>query len=163
MREVVETFNVYTYRSAPKEIQDKIREYIVTNWDLYEHIMEERVHTLKEVASLLNAELDYSLSCVPNRGEFIKMTPKYDSLNFSSLWEAIDIEKECPLTGVCYDHDLIDHLSKYNLNTNTLNNAFKEFIESIHDEYKVMCESEYIADMCESNEYEFYGNGKLYS
>lgn len=161
MREVVEKFNVYTYETAPKDIQEKIREWIINNWDLYDHAMSERLNTLKEVASLLDARLDYSLSCVPARGEFIKFIPKYEELNFKPLKKVIDQEKDCPLTGWCYDHDFIDHLSKYNFE-GTLETACHEFIKSIHKEYEFMCTHEYIADLCKANEYEFTQDGKIY-
>lgn len=161
MREVTETRQVYKFGDNDK-VDQNIRDHVANHWDMYEHCMNDRLDTLKAIASLLDANLDYSLSCVPDRGEFIKFSPKYDELNFDALWEAIDIEKECPLTGVCYDHDIIDHLSKYNLTVDSLNNASGKFMSSIHDEYQSMLTDEYITDMCEANEYEFNANGTIY-
>ena len=161
MRQIKETRTIYKFGDN-KEVDEKIKDNIEYSWNLYEHNMIERIDTLKKLAELLGGNLDYSLSCVPDRGEFIKITPINDELNFKALWEAIDIEKECPLTGVYYDHDIIDHLSKYNLTIESLNNAFNNYIESIHDEYESMLTTEYLADMCEANDYEFEANGKLY-
>ena len=159
MREVSETFNIYTFESAPKELKEKITNYLSEG--LYDHAMDERIDTLKALAKVLDANLDYSLSCVPDRGEFIRLKPNHDSLDFDALWNIIDVDKECPLTGVCYDHDIIDHLTKYNLK-DSLNNALNEYINSIHEEYRSMLKDDYINDLCEANEYEFTVDGKIY-
>jgi len=161
-RTIIEEIKLYTFEEASKPLRDKIRDDFNYNGDIYSHCMIERLHTLKEVACLLNAGLDYSISCVPDRGEYIRMNPKYEELDFQALWEAIDIEQACPLTGVCYDHDIIDHLSKYNLNVDALNNALDNYITSIHEEYESMLTDEYLLDHCEANNYEFTNNGKLY-
>jgi hypothetical protein len=102
------------------------------------------------------------LSCVPDRGEFIKITPKNEKLNFKALWKVIDVEKDCPLTGVCYDHDIIDHLSEYNMTAKGLNYALGIYIESIHSEYESMFEDGYLEDYCEANEYEFTEDGEIF-
>ena len=162
MREVTEKFNVYKYQDAPENIQENIRDYIIQNWDIYDHCLDERLAVLRKVAELLNAELDYCLSCIPDRGEFISFKPNYSTLEYQNLWEVINQEKECPLTGCCYDHDFLDHLTKYTMSDAGLKNACREYVASIHSEYESMCKHEYIKDMCEANDYEFLENGKCY-
>ena len=177
MRQVTETINVYKFETAPREIKDKIIEQFSNCPYHYSHCMDERIETLKKVAELLDADLDYSLSCVPDRGEFIKFIPKYDGLNCQALWDAINVERDCPLTGVCYDHDFIDHLSKSNLldagktemhkgqnyvTINGLETACTEYIDSIHSEYESMLTDDYIADHCAANDYEFTEDGRIY-
>ena len=162
MREVTEKFNVYSFKEASKELKEKIRDNIAQNWDLYDHHMNERIETLKKVAELLNAKLDYSISCVPDRGEYIKMTPIYSEFTFQEFWDAIDVDEACPLTGVCYDHDIIDCFTLHNLNSNTLKDSFNNFLKSIHDEYESMLQDDYLTDLCEANDYEFKEDGKLY-
>jgi hypothetical protein len=158
MREVTETFRVYTYESAPSEVKEKIRDYIIYNWDLYDHCMEERIDTLKSLAGILNGTLDYSLSCVPSRGEYITIIPKGDAWDLDSLQAIIDSGESCPLTGVCYDEDIIESFKR----TKSINQTLNEYINSMHDEYRHMCTDEYIADMCEVNNYEFTADGKVY-
>ena len=177
MRTVTKSFPVYTFESAPKEVKENIIEYFANDSFLYEHCMSERLDTLKVVANLLYATLDYSLSCVPDRGEYIRFIPKNDELNYQSLWDAINIEKECPLTGMCYDHDFIDSLTKYSLiNPNEefkhkgieykvnagIEEACTNYIQSIHEEYEAMLTEDYIGDLCEVGEYEFTADGELH-
>lgn len=162
MRQITEIFTVYKFSDAPEKVKEKIREHFHYDFDLYEHSMQERIATLEKVAELLNGRLDYSISYVPDRGEFISIKPKNESLDFDSLWEVVNTEKDCPFTGVCYDHDIIDHLSKYNLNEKGLQFALDKYIESIHDEYESMLTDEYLADLCEANDYEFLENGRIY-
>lgn len=164
MRTITKEYNIYKFQDSntPKEVKERIREYFHLDFDLYEHSMIERIKTLKKVAEILGGDLDYSISCVPDRGEFIKISPKYDQLDFESFWDVINKELDCPFTGVCYDHDIIDHFTRYNLNIDTLNTALNDYLKSIHDEYESMLTDEYLNDLCEANEYEFYENGKLY-
>ena len=82
MRTVTKSFPVYTFKSAPKEVKENIIEYFANDSSLYEHCMSERLDTLKVVANLLHATLDYSLSCVPDRGEYIRFIPMNDELNY---------------------------------------------------------------------------------
>lgn len=168
MRIITETFKVYTFKEASKELRDKIRnEFSSDSW-LYEHNMQERIDTLKKLAEILDGELNYCLSEIPDRNEFIKISPKdgyvyNESLDFDNLWKVISQEKDCPFTGVCYDHDIIDHFTKYNLNMETLNNALTDYIESIHKEYESMLEDDYLIDLCEANKYEFTEDGKIFN
>lgn len=162
MRTITKEFKVYTFKEATPQLRDKIRENFDSDGCLYEHSLIERIDTLKSIAILLHAKLDYSLSCVPDRGEFIHFTHEYDDLNFKALREVLIENKDCPLTGVCYDHDFLDHLNKDNLNGDTLKMAGEYFIDSIHNEYKSMLSDEYLADHCEANNYEFTDNGEIY-
>jgi hypothetical protein len=161
MRQITETKTIYKFGDN-KEVDEKIKDNMAYNWDLYEHNMVERIDTLKKLADLLYGDLDYSLSCVPDRGEFIKITPIIDELNFQALWEVIISDEACPLTGVCYDHDILDYLAPAKLTLETLDDALTNYIQCIHAEYESMLTTDYIADMCEANEYEFEANGKLY-
>lgn len=162
MRKVIKEVNVYKFGECP-EVDDKIRDNMHYNWDLYEHRMKERIDTLNKVADLLGGELNYSISCVPDRGEFIKIKPKNDhDLDFNRFWEFINVDKECPLTGVCYDHDLIDHISKYRLNDSGLQYALDQYLDTIHDEYESMLTDEYLQEFCDSNDYEFTEDGELF-
>lgn len=161
MRQVTEIKTIYKFNTAPDKIKEKIRDFLSV--DLYEHNMIERIETLKKVAEILNGKLDYSLSCVPDRGEFISIKPSnmYE-LDYTALWELIDVEKDCPLTGHCYDHGIIDQLTKYSMTDNNLNNILNNYIKSIHDEFESMLKDEYLSELCEANEYEFYSNGTIY-
>lgn len=157
METIIETFNVYTFEEASKELRDKIRYEIDRNWNLYEHHMQERIETLKCVADYLQCDLDYSLSCVPSRGEYIKLSPKnYNSIE-ENLPDLLEIKESCPFTGVCYDDDIIDDIKEHGIDT-----ALNKYIKSIHDEYEYMLTDEYLLEHCEANDYKFKENGELY-
>lgn len=163
MRTETITRNIYTYSEASEELKDKIRE----NFDdgfLYEHHMEERINTLKAFADYIGADLDYSLSCVPSRGEFISVKPhwSYHSM-YSNLEELLETLGDCVLTGVCYDDDLINYIkeSKESISDEKLKEAFNKYIKSMHEEYEYMLTDEYLSDLCEANNYEFYDDGTI--
>lgn len=144
------------------ELTEEKKDKIVENWDnegmAYSHCMDERIETLKKIAEILKGNLEYSLSCVPDRGEFISIRPRdYDELDFQSLWDEIKNNEDCPFTGVYYDHDFIEKfLDKNILDENeALKLALKHYINSIHEEYNAMISKDYIANECKELEIEF--------
>lgn len=153
MREVVEKFNVFTFNEASRELKDKIIQEFANDSFLCESFMDERIQTLKEYAKFINGKLDYSFSCVPDRGEFITIKD-FDQELFKKSFEL----KDCALTGVCYDDNLIYFLNKYGC----LSTALNCYLKDIHNEYESMLTDEYIGDLCEANDYEFTQDGKLY-
>lgn len=165
MRIEIKEIKIYKFDEASRELKDKIIENFDCEGFIYEHCMSERIDTLKKLAMYLNLELDYSISCVPSRGEFIKFDTKNDDVD--NLWGDLKelSKQDCPLTGCCYDHDLLDYFKIDNGHyeaIDALNEAASKYIESIHKEYESMLTDEYIRNMCESNEYEFTEDGKLY-
>jgi len=161
MRTVIKEIKVYTFQDAPSDIKEKIRDYFATDFDLYDFYMDERVKSLKEFSKYFGLTLDYSLSCVPDRGEFIRFEGDLDDIGKEDLKEL----NECHFTGVCYDEDILDILKKSLLSNDVLeafNINIQSYINSIHSEYEAMLKDEYLSDLCESNGYEFTENGKLY-
>jgi len=161
MRTVVKTINIYKFETAPEKIKEKIRDYFYTDFDLYDFYMDERIKSLKGFSEYFDLSLDYSLSCVADRGEFIRFEGDLDDIGKEDLKELND----CHFTGVCYDEDILDVLKK-SLPSNdvleALNINIQSYINSIHSEYQAMLKDEYLSDLCESNGYEFTENGKLY-
>lgn len=159
---------IYKFNEAPKGVQEKIRDNI-SQW-VYDHCLEERIDTLKAFSELVGAKLDYCLSCVPDRGEFIRLDGDYDA-DFNGTFELINIKvdefindsKDCTLTGCCYDEDLKELLKKYKATElNYLQRAFNDYIGLIHNEYESMLTDDALNDLCESNGYEFTIDGKIY-
>ena len=163
MRTLTETFKVYTFDTASDELKEKIKDKFNSCPDYGQWIMEERIGTLKAFGRYIAADIEYSLSLVPDRGEYIKMTPHYSfKTTYQLLKELLTLEKSCPLTGVCYDEDLRYYLGGKEINDTTIANCFTSYINSIHSEYESMLSNEYLADHCEANSYEFLENGELY-
>jgi len=169
-REVTETFKVYKFDKAPEHVKEKIRDYFHFDTDFGQFMLDERIETLKKLAEELNLELDYSLSVVPDRGEFIKMDLKNDAYDEEEelkeverrIQEFLNDEADCPLTGVCYDEDIRDSIRKNGGDFEALKDALDEYIGDIHKEYENMCEDEYLSDYCDANGMEFTEQGKPY-
>lgn len=161
MREVTGIIKIYTFKEASPELKDKIRDNFANHYDIYVHCMNERMDTLKSVAKVLDATVDYSLSTTPDRGEYIRFTPKYDDINFKALKKLVDTKEDCPLTGVCYDDDFLDALNGI-YDDDSLDVACCTFIASIHNEFESMLTDDCLADHCEANGYEFTENGEIY-
>lgn len=149
---------IKTYVSF-NELTDEQKQIVVDNFDrdgyLYEFNMVDRIATLEAFAKYLNGKLDYSISCVPDRGEFIKISVDCEETLKSNLTEFMNDKNDCPLTGACYDEDLRDALEHTNLDNNALKDALQDYLNSIHSEYESMLTLEYIEDMCNANDYEF--------
>jgi len=153
MRIITESFKVYKFSEAGPELRDKIREDFASYSFLYDHCLQERVDTLKIYAAYIGGHLDYSISCVPDRGEFITIKD-FNQVLFLESFKLVD----CSLTGVYYDDDLIYHLNKFGC----LDTALNCYLKDIHDEYESMLKDDYLSDLCEANDYEFKENGKMY-
>lgn len=146
MREV--TFKIYSINEHPNP--EACYDYARNNWhDLGQHYIDEMIDSLKELAAVIHGELDYSISIVPDRGEFV-IIKDYDSVELDKLMKVKD---ECPLTGHCYDIDVIEGLFNGELEHTVL--------KTLHDEGDYIYSDEGLKDMFEANEYEFYENGKI--
>lgn len=156
MRTETITKTYLKFDELTKEQQAKVVENF-SNSFLYEACMHERIETLKAIATILDGKLDYALSCVPDRGEFITIKPVGFNvgLNFEALHDVID--EDCPFTGVCYDEDFKDKFLEYtdDKEEDHLKEALNHYIKCIHNEYESMLTVEYIGDLCEANDYEF--------
>lgn len=150
MRTETITKNIYTYYEATPELKSKIVDHFASCPFHFEHSLQERIETLVQLSNFLDTDLDYSLSCTPSRDEFINIG-EFDDKLLSEL----DAEKY-PLTGCCYDHDLINDIKNKGITK-----AFSNYITAIHTEYEYTLSDEYLSDICEANGYEFYEDGTM--
>ena len=154
MRVITKRIELFTFKEANKELRDKIRDSFSTIYNIYEHSTQERIETLKGVAKFINGKLDYTISFDFLRGNYIKITEFDNAL----LRDLMNSEESCPLTGVCYDDDIIELLKK----GISLQETLENYLKSIHDEYEEMLKDDSLLDHCEANEYEFTIDGKIY-
>jgi len=159
MRTVIKEYKIYKFEEASRDLKDKIIDNLSSY--LYDHCMQERIETLKAFAKAIDGKLDYSISCVPDRGEHITIKPTHDDFNYAHLFELVLKIDDCPLTGCTYDIDLLEHLVKPFLSADSIKTALNEYLKSIHSEYEAMLGDDYISDLCEANDYEFYESGKI--
>lgn len=147
MRKITITKNVYTFNEADHRLKQLIIANSFENDPHYgSYMLEEHIDSLKSLANYLRTTLDYSISLVPDRGEFIK----FGEFDLNDLKE---LDKDnCPLTGCYADYAVIEALEK---------NDMSIVIDAIQKKYQYMLTNEAIAEHCEANGYEFLENGAM--
>mgnify|MGYP003126522061 CR=1 FL=1 len=131
---------VYAIHEHPN--QDKCFDWIRDNWHgLNDHSVHEVVDSLKALQKVIGGDLNYSIGQSPARGEFIT----FKNYNEDSLKELN--AGECPLTGVCWDIDLIESMQ-------TDGNAHG-VLRALHEDSEYIYSDEGLREFCEANEYEF--------
>ena len=169
---------IYNYSDLLLPENKNVLDNIVKNWDCgYFYTWDEFQKSVKEFHKYFGftneghrSWLDFNLNCDDEieelKGESLK---KYLEENFS----VSTIFSCCPFTGVCYDETLLtpfrDFLLKQNNYVNFENvnledlftDAFDSLRECIDDEIDYRNSEESILETIESNDYEFYENGKF--
>ena len=145
MREI--TYKVYTFDEHPNK--QVVFEWVRNNWhDLAQHNVEEMIDSLKAASDEFGGRLDYAISAVPDRGEFVKIT----GFSRELLAKARAKAGECPLTGVCWDITVIDGLRDGDLEYQVL--------KALHAETEYAYSDEGLADTLSVNDYEFTISGE---
>ena len=119
------------------------------------------METLKAFAQYIGAELDYSVSLVPDRGEFIKVKFYGEHIPYR-IKDLLNDPKACPLTGECYDEDLRDFFKENEVTEENLQYCLDNYLTLIHNDYECLLSDDVIKEHCEANEYEFKEDGTLY-
>jgi hypothetical protein len=178
MREVTETFKVYKFLEpdTPEEVNEKIKDQFRLSPYFGWWIIDDRLKTLKAFAKYLESDLDYSISLVPDRGEFIKLKngqwqgylnekvhKEINDNHFLDLvYDFINNSQDCPLTGFCCDEELRESLKKYRNEINMMQRVFNDFLDSTHQEYEALFEDDNLKEYCDMNDFEFKEDGTLY-
>tara|TARA_R110000772_G_scaffold160628_1_gene271789 strand:+ start:839 stop:1279 length:441 start_codon:yes stop_codon:yes gene_type:complete len=143
---VIET-KVYTIEEHPNK--SLCYQWIRDNWhDLNRHSVGEVIDSLKALQNEIGGDLDYSISSVPDRGEFIRFTD-YDTQALISCSKVAD---ELPLTGVCWDYHVIKGM-RYGEPTQVL--------DTLHADTNYQYSDEGLYELCEANQYEFTEEGNI--
>ena len=143
MREI--TYKVYTFDEHPNK--QVVFEWVRNNWhDLGQHNVEEMIDSLKAASDEFGGRLDYAISAVPDRGEFVKI----EGFDQRLLDQAK--EEECPLTGHCYDITVIRAMRDGNLSESVLG--------ELHAETEYAYSDEGLAETLSINDYEFTISGE---
>jgi len=144
----MKTVNAYRIYEHPDK--NKVFDWIRNNWhDLNDHTIREVIDSLKALRDRVGGELDYSISAVPDRGEYVTLKG-YDPDDLKPLIDSID---DYPLTGVCWDYDVIEGLRYGELEYRVL--------KAIHAETEYLYSDEALEEFCEANEYYFFENGHV--
>ena len=141
-----ETIQAYTIDQHPNK--EAVFDWVRNNWhDLGDFAVNDFIESLKALANEIDGKLDYSISILPDRSEFISITD-YDQQKLD------DLSGLTSLTGVCYDEWVILAMKD-------------EWIEGalsfLHDEGEYIYSDEGIEDLCDSNGYFFTEDGAFHS
>ena len=141
---IIET-KVYTIEEHPNK--ELCFEWIRNNWhDLNSHSVDEVVASLAALQIKIGGTLDWSISAVPDRGEYITFR-NYDKKALKELDSS-----ECPLTGVWSDCLVIEGMQE---------GYPEKVLRSLHEDTEYLYSDEGLMDMCEANEYEFNEEGEV--
>jgi hypothetical protein len=136
------------YKIEEHPNKEKCFEWIRDNWhDLNSHSVQEMVESLSALRDKIGGQLDFRISAVPDRGEYIRFTD-YDR----RILNRLDAD-ECPLTGVCWDADVILALRAGNPS---------QALKALHADTEYKYSDEGLLEFCSANEYEFDEHGKVY-
>ena len=136
---------VYTIEEHPNK--DKCFEWIRDNWhDLNQYSVDELIKSAKELSNVIGGTYNYSISQVPNRGEHIT----FKGYSHEELYKLST--DDCPLTGVCWDIELIVGLRNGNAS---------EVLNSLHSDTEYQYSDEGLYELCEANQYEFDEEGNI--
>lgn len=151
---------VYTIESHPN--QEMVFTWIRDNWhDIGEFCLQEMVESLKAFSDHIGATLDYSISIIPDRGEFVRFDCDY---TLSDVLQSLDLSGNCPFTGMCYDETILDAFRDCNGDESlgeVLRDVEYRVLKDLHSEGEYIYSDEGLRELCEANEYEFEENGKL--
>lgn len=135
---IIET-KVYTIEEHPNK--EKCFEWIRDNWhDLNQHSVDEIVESIKALSTKIGGTFNYAISQVPDRGEHITFS------NYSQEDLCRISADDCPLTGVCWDVDLIQGLRSGDA---------ERVLNSLHKDTEYVYSNEGLLELCQANEYEF--------
>ena len=141
----MKTINAYLIGEHPNK--ELCFEYIRNNWgDLNQFSLIELVTSINKLSSTIGGTVKYSISLVPDRGEYITFSD-YDE----NILNGLDTES-CPLTGVFWDMEIIEGLKSGNMS---------KVLDTLHDETEYQYSDEALKDFCDANEYYFFENGKF--
>ena len=136
----------YIIDSHPNK--EAVFEWVRNNWhDLADVDLEDIVQSLKALADHIDGTLDYSISCVPDRGEFIRLS----GFN-QSLLNKLNAD-DCPLTGMWSDYCVIKSAQHLELESVVL--------KVCHDCGEFRYSDEGLEDFLSMNEYLFLEDGRI--
>ena len=139
------TYTVYTIDEHPDK--EKCYEWMRYNLHhLADHESEQFHASLFKLHEHIGGNLDYSVSLVPERGEFIRFTD-YDE----ELLAELDADA-CPFTGCFWDAEVIEHLRADDM---------RGLMDKLHGAHDYHYTDEALHYTAEANEWEFKENGVM--
>ena len=165
MERIIETV-VYTIEDHPNP--DKVYQWINENWyDLGDNVLQEMADSLKEFANDIGAKVNWSISIVPDKGEFIRFGfGDCETPTLGDVMLNLDLSGNCPFTGVCYDEIILDAFRDAAKDASAtlesvLNDVEHNVLTALHNEGEYLYGDEGLYEMCEASGFEFTVEGAL--
>lgn len=161
----IKEYKVYTIESHPNP--ELCFEWIRDNWyDLGDSSIQDSIESLEAFSSHIGAKLDYSISIVPDRGEYVRFEFSGELPSLGDITIDLDLSGNCPFTGVCYDETILDAFRESaNDASATLNDVLRDveyrMLKTLHDEGDYIYSDEGLKELCEANEYQFKECGEI--
>ena len=133
---------------------------------------------------------DWSFECWKASNAYIKITSSHDEeieelsghdlanylvTHFSDIWNKygkkyvnLFNDGDCPLTGMCYDNSFIQIVNDFIKNPTNITflelmeKATMELLSDMQNDYEYCESKEYFEQEAESNEYQYFENGREY-
>lgn len=145
-----ETTHYWTIDEHPNP--PAVFDWIRGNWhDLGEPDVSEMADSLRALSDAIGCRIDYSISIVPDRGEYVRAdTSSYDHTAFLSLYRQ---REDLPLTGMWCDHTILE---AFNQGRGELESSV---LRTLHAQGEWLYSDAGLRELCESNEYLFREDG----
>lgn len=141
---ILET-KVYTIEEHPNK--ENCFDWIRNNWhDLNQHGVDEVIDSINALVNKIGGSVSYSIGQSPDRSEHIYFKD-YNHEELARLNAG-----DCPLTGCCWDCDLIVGLREGNPT---------KVLSHLHADTDYAYSDEGLFDFCEANGYEFDEDGNF--
>jgi len=138
-------FKVYEIDEHPAK--ENIFNWIRGTWfDLNEFDVYDLILSLEGLKNEVGGDLHFSISCPRSYDSFIRLS-EYDEEALRDL-----NAEECPLTGCFWDIEVIEALKE---------GSFENVWQILDETYEYRYSDEGLAELCRSNEYEFYEDGSI--
>jgi hypothetical protein len=165
MKRIIETV-VYTIEDHPNP--DKIYQWINENWhDLGDNVLQEMSDSLRAFADNIGAKVNWSISIVPDRGEFIRFGfGDCETPTLGGVMLRLDLSGNCPSTGWCYEETILDAFREAAKDASaTLESVLSDIehnvLTALHNEGDYLYGDDGLYEMCECNGYEFNAEGEI--
>lgn len=160
----MKTYTAYQIHEHPNP--QAVYDWIRANWyDLSEHNVSEVIDSLKALAKFLGVNLSFSISSCQDQSNHIDFIYHTERVKGKVKdYKLPDLSGNCPLTGVCWDENLLDVFRNISPNTpmaECLKNTGQNALKALYDQDTYTYSDEGLKDFCIGNEYHFFENGEF--
>jgi len=161
---------VYSFNELSEKAQEKVINSFIED-NCFEYIFEDASETVDKFFELFPATYKNIDFLEPYRND-IRFYNIFEQKELGDQLNSIKslVIGDCPLTGMCYDMDILEPIleyykdsTKYTNLEDLINACVNNLCKSVQNEYEACITKEGIQETCEANDYYFTSEGKLHS